>query len=137
MSLTATAVRGTMPGLARDNASVRGLEVRLRETRHSVIVQKVAAGVCWLSVALAVGLAGMAIIDYFAELATAWRAVWFVASITAVCVAGFQAWRRTIAHYTLYRAAADAEGHLAQFGQRLRTTLDYEHPEPRPAEASP
>jgi hypothetical protein len=60
-----------------------------------------------------------------------------LAAVVGLAVVGIRGWRRGIAEYTLSRAAADAEGHVKQFGQRLRTTLDYEKREPRPAEASP
>ena len=118
-------------------ATVRELEVRLRETRHSVVRQRITGSLLWMWSAMALALALMATADYFAELSTIWRGLGLTAAVIAVGIAGVRGWRRRIAPYTLSRAAADAEDHVAQFGQRLRTTLDYEHVSPRPAEASP
>ena len=54
-------------------AAVRELEARLRETRHSVVRQRLTAGLLWLGSAMALALALMATADYFAELSTIWR----------------------------------------------------------------
>jgi hypothetical protein len=136
MSIATIPAHGAGSALALDQASVRIIESRLRDTRQSAIRHRLAAGAFWLGSALATSLAGMALLDYFAELSIAWRAVWFVAVIATVGFLAIRGWRRTIANYTLSRAAAEAEEHISQFGQRLRTTLDYEHAESKPAKAS-
>src|SRR5262245_45586640 len=125
------------PVAARGQLAVRELEDRLRETQQAVVRQRLTAGACWIVTAMALAVAAMAVVDYFVELSLVWRAVWLIAPLAAAIVAGERGWRRQIGQYTLSRAAADADGHVAQFGQRLRTTLDYEHPQPRPADASP
>jgi hypothetical protein len=137
MSIMTPAAPGKKPVAARGELAVRELEDRLRETQQAVVRQRLTAGACWLATAFAVAVGAMAIVDYFVELALVWRMAWLVAALTAATIAAVRGWRRWIAPYTLSRAAADAEGHVKQFGQRLRTTLDYEHPQPRPAEASP
>ena len=126
------------PGLKNSvsvDVAVRELETRLRDTRQQVVRQRLTAGLLGFGTALALALAALAIVDYFAELAVIWRAAWLLCSLTVLGTASRVGWQRYIAPYTLARAAADAEGHVSQFGQRLRTTLDYERQDPPPARA--
>jgi len=135
MSIMTSAAPQKQGAVARD-AAVHELQERLRDTQQSVVRQRLAAGLFWMGVAFAVALAVAAAADFFGELATPWRAVWLVSVLGALTAASLRGWSRWIAKYTLSRAAADAEVHVTQFGQRLRTTLDYEQEAPRPAEAS-
>ena len=126
------------PGLRASvsgTAAVRELETRLRNTQQSVVRQRTTAGLLALGALLTLALAAMATVDYFAELSVIWRAVWMLSTLAAVVAAGLAGWKRFVAPYSLARAAADAEGHVAGFGQRLRTTLDYEQQNPAPAQA--
>ncbi|MBS0262865.1 MAG: hypothetical protein JSS02_13005 [Planctomycetes bacterium] len=122
--------------LTDDGRAVERLQQQLHATRRAAMKQQRLAGICWLAMALALALAGMALIDFYAELATPWRAAWLVVCLTAILIGGIQGWRQILVRNTLKRTAADAEGHLATFGQRLRTTLDYAHNHPEPAPAS-
>ena len=93
-----------------------------------------------IAAAMAVGMICLALCataDLFLELATVWRAAWVMGVavvLTAVIAMGCRRW---IVAYTLSDTAADAERRLRQFGQRLRTTLDYDQQIPEPAAASP
>src|SRR5262245_52102554 len=118
------------------NEAVQELQERLRDTQRSVVRQRLTAGILWMGLAFVVALSIAATVDYFAELAALWRVLWVVGVAGALLVAGLRGWIRWIGPYTISRAAADAENHLTQFGQRLRTTLDYEQQIPRPAAAS-
>ncbi len=118
------------------NVAVQELQDRLRDTQSSVVRHRLTAGLLWMGLGLILAMAIAATADYFAEIATPWRAFWLTGVLTVLTIAGVRGWRRSIAPYTLSRAAADAEVLMAQFGQRLRTTLDYEQQVPRPAEAS-
>lgn len=119
------------------DVAIRALEERLCETQRAVVRQRLTAGGLWLGLAIALGLASIAIADYFWEFSIAWRAAGLAGLLGMFVVASRWGWNRWIAPYTLSRAAADAEEHATQFGQRLRTTLDYEHQTPRPSAASP
>jgi hypothetical protein len=137
MSIMTPAAPAKKPVGVRQEVAFRELEDRLRETQQAVVRQRLTAGLFWIGTAVALFVVLMALADYFAELATVWRAIALIGALGAVASAGVLGWRRWIAPYTLSRAAADAEGHVAQFGQRLRTTLDYDRQDPRPALASP
>jgi hypothetical protein len=86
--------------------------------------------------AIALGL--IAAIDYAFELAAAWRGLALLSIVGGTIALAVTGWRRWVTSYTLPAAAKDAERRAAEFGQRLRTTLDYEYDieSPRPAEAS-
>jgi hypothetical protein len=136
MSIMTPAAPGKKPFAARGDLAVRELEDRLRETQQAVVRQRLTAGACWIATVLALAVGAIAVVDYFVELTLVWRMAWLATALAVATFVAVRGWRRWIAEYTLSRAAADAEGHVKQFGQRLRTTLDYEHPQPRPAEAS-
>lgn len=118
-------------------AAVRELQQRLHSTRLSQISQRIGIGVCSLLAIGAVCLAVSATADWILELATVWRAAWLVGSVTTAATVAIISWQRWVAAYTLSDTAIDAEQRLSQFGQRLRTTLDYEQQVPPPAAASP
>jgi hypothetical protein len=84
----------------------------------------------------AFSLAVIATVDWFFELATVWRAVWITGNVVMVVAFIALGSKRWIIAYTLSDTAVDAESRLSQFGQRLRTTLDYEQRSPQPAAAS-
>jgi hypothetical protein len=130
-------VKATRPSISAE-AARRQLDEQLRVTRDRAIRQRMASGACRLMIGAAFALAMMAIADYWLELATAWRALWLVAVVAGTIAAAVVGWRRRISSYTLTHTAREAEARAAQFGQRLRTTLDYEDelPEHRPARAS-
>jgi hypothetical protein len=119
------------------NDAASALQDRLRVTRSRLIYQRWAVGICLILSAAAVGLAESATADYFLELSRAWRAAFLICLGIVSATSAFLVWRRWIAPYTLHDAAADAESRLSEFGQRLRTTLDYDQQLPRPAAASP
>ncbi len=115
----------------------RELEARIRDTQQRAIVQRKLVGVCCLAAGCAVALIVVAVADFFLELDLAYRTAWFVGLLMTSTTAVFLGWKRWIVGYTLSQAAVDAEAQLVQLGQRLRTTLDYDRPDRRPAEASP
>lgn len=134
MSTISVAAPGLKAAVSGE-AAVRELETQLRDTQQTVVRQRVAAGLLALGAALMLTLAAVAVVDYFAELGFALRAAWLVGLLVAAVTAGISGWKRYIAPYTLARVAADAEGHVSGFGQRLRTTLDYDQQSPPPARA--
>ena len=115
----------------------RELDARLRDTRQRAVRHRQLIGLASITSACAVAFGAVAVADYFWELALAGRATWAIGVVLAALMALGFGWKRWIASYTLSQAAIDAEGQLEQLGQRLRTTLDYEEPERRPAAASP
>lgn len=127
---------GSVRERAAAGQAVRQLEDRLSATRGRVLRRRAMSGVCFLVTMALVALAVMAVLDYSLELATAWRAAWLLALSAGTIAAGILGWRRLISSYSLSQAAVDAEQRAAQFGQRLRTTLDYETRTPQPAPAS-
>lgn len=131
-------ISAAAPGLKTSvsgEVAVRELETRLRDTQQSVVRQRVAAGLLSLAAVVTLTLAAAAAVDYYFEVGFALRAVWLSCILIATGAAGFFGWKRYIAPYSLTRAAVDAEGHVAGFGQRLRTTLDYDQQSPPPARA--
>jgi chemotaxis protein histidine kinase CheA len=122
---------------AIDPAAARQqLDEQLRLTRERAIRQRIATAVCRLMVLAALALGVIAVADYFLELATTWRALGLLAILVGFIAASIRAWRQ-ISAYSLTQAARDAEARAAQFGQRLRTTLDYDdEPRAHPAHAS-
>jgi len=134
MSTISAAAPGLKTAVSGESA-VRELESQLRDTQQSVVRQRVAAGLLALGSVVTLTLAAMAVVDYFFELGFALRAGGLLCVLVAAAGAGIAGWKRYIAPYSLTRAAVDAEGHVAGFGQRLRTTLDYDQQDPPPAQA--
>jgi hypothetical protein len=104
--------------------------------RRRLVRQRTAACLCAAAAAIALLLGGMAVADYFGELAWSLRAVWLLAAVGAA-VAGLVWGVRQVRAYSLRQAAGDLERRTAKFGQRLRTTLDYHDEQARPAAAHP
>ena len=116
---------------------VRGLTENLRRTRERIVrVRWLTGAFCIGTVALAT-FATVALVDYFAELQFGIRAVALISLIVAIAGGVYWVYRQFIAQVTLNRTAAETERQVAEFGQRLRTTLDYSRGEPAPAQASP
>ena len=115
----------------------RELDARLRDTRQRAVRQRQLIGAASIASACAVAFGVVAVADYFWELTLAARATLAITVAIAAVTAIVFGWKRWIASYTLSQAAADAEAQVERLGQRLRTTLDYEEPERRPAAASP
>lgn len=122
---------------AKAEAAVRELQQRLWSIRRSMIGQRMGTGLLLILAIVALCLIASATADWALELSTAWRGGWMVVVLTSTVIVAAIGWRRWISTYTLSDAAADTERQLVQFGQRLRTTLDYEQQQPRPAAASP
>lgn len=119
------------------NDAARALQDQLRLTRSRLIGLRWAVGICLILSAVAVGVAGSATADYLLELTRTWRAAFLICLGVASGTSAFLLWKRWIVPYTLHDAAADAESRLSEFGQRLRTTLDYDQQVLLPAAASP
>lgn len=113
------------------------LDSRLRDTRQRAVRQRQLIGAASVASACAAATGAAAVADYFGELSFGLRATWAMGVVVLAVTAIVLGWKRWIASYTLSQAAVDAEAQLEQLGQRLRTTLDYEEPERRPAAASP
>lgn len=84
------------------------------------------------------GLAAMlmAIADFTWELPIAGRAFWLILATLSI-PAGFLVGLRHVGNYSMGKTAADVERQIIAFGQRLRTTHDYQHQSMRAAPASP
>ncbi len=115
----------------------RELEARIRETRQRAVRQRKLIGVCCVAAAFALAVGVVAVADYFLELGLPFRTAWLVGVMLIASAAVHLGWKRWIASYTLSQAAVEAESQFEQLGQRLRTTLDYDQTERRPAQASP
>jgi hypothetical protein len=119
-----------------DTAMLR-LQARLRSTRQTLITQRLGIIATLIFILVAICVAASATLDLFLELDSVWRTLWMI-SVGGLCaVAASIGWKRWIANCNLSKVAVDAERQLTQFGQRLRTTVDYERQTPRPAMASP
>jgi hypothetical protein len=121
---------------ARTSVTVRKLQDRLQSTRRIQIRQRIGIGLCLFFIGGAIALLASAIADSNLELTFTWRAAWLAGVSLVIAVGMIIGWRRWVYTYTLSDTAADAEQQLTQFGQRLRTTLDYEQRIPAPAAAS-
>lgn len=117
--------------------AMRELQEQLQSTRSRLMTQRTWIGIFLIATGFAVSIATSAMADYVWELSTFWRTTWLAGSLAAAAFIAVWAWRCWVSRYTLSDAAADAEHRLLQFGQRLRTTLDYEQQSPQPAAASP
>lgn len=117
--------------------AVRELQDQLQATRSRLITQRTWLGICLIATGFFISVAVSATADYLWELSTVWRTTWLAGSFATAALIAVLAWKHWISQYTLSNAAADAEQRLSQFGQRLRTTLDYEQRTPQPAAASP
>ena len=121
----------------RADAAVIRLQTQLRSTRRILITQRLGIIVTVILMLVAICVAASATVDLFLELDSVWRTLWMI-SVGGLCaVAASIGWKRWIANCNLSKVAADAERQLSRFGQRLRTTVDYERQSPRPAMASP
>lgn len=136
MSIVAPAAQKESRSLSSE-AAFRELADHLQTTRERVLAQRFVAGLCAAGSALAIGVALLALVDYWFELGTGLRGLSLAVIVAAVGYQAFLGWRRWIASYNLASAACDTEATAPAFGQRLRTTLDYEDAQSRPAAASP
>ena len=121
----------------RTDTAVLRLQTRLRSTRQTLITQRFATIAAAIFMLVAICIAASATADLFLELDAVSRAMWMIGIAGLCAVVALIAWNRWIANCNLAKVAADAERQLSQFGQRLRTTVDYEQQTPRPAMASP
>lgn len=117
--------------------AVRELQERLQETRQRLVTQRTWIGICLIAAGFAVGIFLSAVADYLWELSTSLRATWLLGCVASAGIIALLVRKHWINAYTLSNTAADTEQRLSQFGQRLRTTLDYEQQTPQPAAASP
>lgn len=138
MSIAAPPISRLAPPQVSSDEAIRELESILSQTRSAIIRQRVAAAALRLFAVAAVALGLVAALDYVFELATVWRGLALLAVAGGSLFAAIAGWKRLVSSYTLPAAAKDAERRAAEFGQRLRTTLDYEYDveSPRPATAS-
>lgn len=113
------------------------LTERLQSTRQRVLVTRRLVCASVAVIAAVAAISTLALVDYLAELPFAVRAVGFACFGAAIALGEYSIFRRFIARLTLSKAAAMTEVRVAQFGQRLRTSLDYRQRQPAPAEASP
>ncbi|HET6882034.1 MAG TPA: hypothetical protein VFI31_17840 [Pirellulales bacterium] len=113
------------------------LAERLQSTRQQIRRTRWRAGACWVGLAGLLAIGALATIDYFAELPFGARALGLGGLIAAVAAGLYAIQRRFISPMTLSKAAAEAESRVGEFGQRVRTTLDYHQLRPAPAQASP
>jgi hypothetical protein len=125
----------TVP-VARTDAAVREVQDRLRSTQRHLISHRIGTMLCWIIVLALAGIAMSATADWFLELAATLRAAWLIGIASMISAGIIVGWRQGILTYTLSDVAVEAENRLVQFGQRLRTTLDYEQGAPRPTVAS-
>jgi hypothetical protein len=105
--------------------------VRLATLRQRLVVD----AACFVGVALSVA-AAIAVVDYFLVLAMQLRVLAAVVSVAGL-VAGFVWVSRRRRNYQVSDAAADVEAEYTEYGQRIRTTLDYTDPEIATATAAP
>lgn len=135
---TATVTSARSSPAAAYTAVVERLEqTRRRILRCTVVAVVISVVAIWLAM-----FAIFAFVDYFFEVILLGRGV-ALFSLLAGCgwllLAGWQRW---VAPYTLDRAAVDIENEVDDFGQGLRTALDYQEAADRdftsrPAAASP
>jgi hypothetical protein len=129
-------VQASRPPIDPDVAR-RQLDEQLRLTRQRAVQQRAATVICQSLLLAALALGAIAVADYFLEIATLWRALALLPVFTGTLAIALESWKEKVSSYSLTQAARDAEARAAQFGQRLRTTLDYDDaPKAHPAHAS-
>jgi hypothetical protein len=115
---------------------------RLEQTRRRILRCTVAALVVTVAALLLASFATFAVVDWFLEATLSSRGL---AMLTLLAACGWMllaGWRRWVSPYTLDCAAVDIENEVDDFGQGLRTALDYQEAADRdftarPAAASP
>lgn len=135
MSMSTPVARGSTE-LSVEPFAAR-LTERLQDTRQQIVRTRWYAGAGWLGLFAILAIATLAAVDYFAELPFVLRALGFTGLFAALAAGLCLIHRRLIWPLTLSKAAAETEARVDQFGQRLRTTLDYHQLRPAPARASP
>jgi len=104
--------------------------------RHVVRVRFITR--CLLALAAGLTLWGVLTwVDYRVELPWTTRMIGLAAVVAATVVFAKRGLPQWTGAYRLEDAAGDVERRLAHFGQRLRTTVDYQDPERRPSRAEP
>ena len=135
MSTASTALPGSVDARSTQNV-VRQLTARLSRTQQRLLHVRWFTAVCSAMAAAVFGLALLAAADDYGELRLGLRAPGLFALVALVLSRLTAVRRRIREETTLGGAAAETEQRVAQFGQRLRTTLDYEQQNPAPAQAS-
>lgn len=115
----------------------RRIAQRVDETRRQVVRVRFVTR-CLLALAAGLTLGGLLTwCDYRLELPWVARLCGLAAVATATVVFARRGLPQWTGAYRLEDAVSDVERRLAQFGQRLRTTVDYQDPERRPSRAEP
>ncbi len=116
---------------------IRAVTERLQQTRQRVLrIRRLTAFGVLAVVTIAV-LAALAWTDYVFEWPFSLRAGTLATLLLGL---GGSLWwfaSRSLAQLTLSRTAVETESQIGEFGQRLRTTLDYHQWQSQPAAASP
>ena len=116
---------------------IRAVTERLQQTRQRVLrIRRLTALGVWAAVTIGV-LATLSWTDYVFEWPFGVRAGAFATLLLGL---GGSLWwfvSRSLAQLTLARTAVETESQIGEFGQRLRTTLDYHQSQSQPAAASP
>lgn len=112
------------------------LRKKLARAQQKQISNRFGMGIGALLIFSTVALLTIATADWIFELPTVMRALWFLLTVVLAWMGLGYAYNRWIKLYSISDAAVDTENQLAQFGQRLRTTIDYEQGDSTPAKAS-
>jgi hypothetical protein len=112
------------------------LREKLARAQHKQISNRFGIGIGALVIFSMVAILAIATVDWIFELPSVLRALWILLTVASASMGLGYAYNRWIRRYSISSAAVDTENQLAQFGQRLRTTIDYEQADATPAQAS-
>ncbi len=113
------------------------LTPRLEAARRLIVLQRVFMTTCFAASAALVLLETMAAVDYAWMVSSSLRATW-LALVVAGGGVGTIGWLvRWARQYRTADTAVAVEHQRPEYGQRLRTALDYEDPFAEPAPANP
>ncbi|MFN5394776.1 MAG: DUF4175 family protein [Planctomycetota bacterium] len=112
------------------------LRKKLARAQQKQISNRFGMGIGALVIFSMIALLAIATADWIFELPTVLRALWLLLTVVLAWMGLGYAYNRWIRLYSISNAAVDTENQLAQFGQRLRTTIDYEQGDSTPAKAS-
>lgn len=109
---------------------------KLTHARWTVVWQRALTHAIWLAALLFIFLSTVTLLDYFLVLSTGLRAAAGVCALAAIIGVGIRLTRQRNG-YDEQDVAAEVEDQFPEYGQRLRTSLDYSEPDVKTAPASP
>jgi hypothetical protein len=136
MSVLTSSANNVSASATAESPEFVDLKRQLQDTRNSAVRQQAITRIGWLIVGLCLALICAALADYRLEFSRGVRAAWLGSVVVGMGFFTIRGLLRFVRGCSLSATVVEVEEHVVQFGQRLRTALDYQQQNPQPVPAS-